>query len=85
MERIQDSKDPPPCYAEFGRGCDDFFAAGPTTAILYVLFLLAVTTVIALLHLGGSRLAVARSCIAISAVVFVWGLLAIGVAATVLA
>ena len=32
----------------------NFLPAGPTTAILYVLFLLAVSIVIALLHLGGS-------------------------------
>jgi hypothetical protein len=94
MERIEDAKHPPPCYADFGPGCDEFFPAGPTTAILYVMFVIVVSIVIALLHLIGwifdqvfdhERLVVLRSCIAIGAVVFVWGLLAIGVVATVLA
>ena len=73
-ERIEESKHPPPCYETFGQGCENFlFPAGPTTAVVYVLFLVASAIVIAFLHFGGPRLAILRSCLAIGAVAFLWG------------
>ena len=75
--RIEYSQNPPSCYG-LGWGCEfDPETTGLVSAVLYFCFLVVVLVVVALLHLvGRRRLAVARSCLAIAAVAFVWGWIA---------
>ena len=75
---VEYSQNPPTCYG-LGGGCVfDPETAGLVTAVLYACFLVVVLVVVVLLHIVGRRqLAVARSCLAIAAVAFVGGWMAL--------
>ena len=75
---VEYSEHPPTCFGIGGACVFDPETAGLVSAVLYACFLVVVLVVVGLLHfVGRRRLAVVRSCLAIAAVAFVWGWLAL--------
>jgi hypothetical protein len=63
---------PPGCYG-LGGGCElEPSDAGAIAKLLYVAIVVLTFVMVGLLHLGGRRLAIARSLLSIGVVGFVW-------------
>lgn len=70
--RWEQAENPPPCTG-LGFGCElDPSATGWLAAAAYLFVLVVVAVVVALLHLGGRRLALTRSLLTLVVVSVIW-------------